>query len=151
MLYLETSGYNYSKRRCEDAVNWFIAKYLPKYKLDITVNHRGLMRESVYGWCTVMDSNSRPREFEIELHNKMNVDLYLQTLFHELWHVYQHVKGNLKDKYGKRLWRGTDHTETDYSDQPWEVEARQMEEFLYNEYLEIDDFVYSFSNRLTNS
>jgi len=151
MLYLETSGYNYSKRRCEDAVNWFIAKYLPKYKLDITVNHRGLMREGVYGWCTVMDSNSRPREFEIELHNKMNVDLYLQTLFHELWHVYQHVKGNLKDKYGKRLWRGTDHTETDYSDQPWEVEARQMEEFLYNEYLEIDDFVYSFSNRLTNS
>ena len=151
MLYLETSGYNYSKRRCEDAVNWFIAKYLPKYKLDITVNHRGLLREGVYGWCTVMDSNSRPREFEIELHNKMNVDLYLQTLFHELWHVYQHVKGNLKDKYGKRLWRGTDHTETDYSDQPWEVEARQMEEFLYNEYLEIDDFVYSFSNRLTNS
>ena len=151
MLYLETSGYNYSKRRCEDAVNWFIAKYLPKYKLDITVNHRGLMREGVYGWCTVMDSNSRPREFEIELHNKMNVDLYLQTLFHELWHVYQHVKGNLKDKHGKRLWRGTDHTETDYSDQPWEVEARQMEEFLYNEYLEIDDFVYSFSNRLTNS
>ena len=151
MLYLETTGYNYSKRRCEDAVNWFIAKYLPKHKLDITVNHRGLMRECVYGWCTVMDSNSRPREFEIELHNKMNVDLYLQTLFHELWHVYQHVKGNLKDKYGKRLWRGTDHTETDYSDQPWEVEARQMEEFLYNEYLEIDDFVYSFSNRLTNS
>ena len=151
MLYLETSGYNYSKRRCEDAVNWFIAKYLPKHKLDITVNHRGLMREGVYGWCTVMDSNSRPREFEIELHNKMNVDLYLQTLFHELWHVYQHVKGNLKDKYGKRLWRGIDHTETDYSDQPWEVEARNMEEFLYNEYLEIDDFIYSFTNRLTNS
>ena len=151
MLYLETSGYNYSKRRCEDAVNWFIAKYLPKYKLDITVNHRGLMREGVYGWCTVMDSNSRPREFEIELHNKMNVDLYLQTLFHELWHVYQHVKGNLKDKYGKRLWRGTDHTETDYSDQPWEVEARQMEELLYNEYLGMNDFIYAFPNRLTHS
>jgi hypothetical protein len=58
--------------------------------------------------------------------------------------------GNLKDKHGKRLWKGTDYTETDYSDQPWEVEARQMEEFLYNEYLEIDDFVYSFPNRLTN-
>jgi len=150
MLYFEHTGYNYSKRRCEDAVNWFIAKYLPKYKLDITVNHRGLAREGVYGWCTVMDSNSRPREFEIELHNKMNVDLYLQTLFHELWHVYQHVKGNLKDKYGKRLWRGIDHTETDYSDQPWELEAQQMEEYLYNEYLGIDDFIYSFPNRLTH-
>ena len=151
MLYLETAGYNYSKRRCEDAVNWFVEKYLPRHKLEILVNHRGLAREGVYGWCTVMDSNSRPREFEIELHNKMHIDLYLQTLFHELWHVYQHVKGNLKDKHGKRLWKGIDHTETDYSDQPWELEAQQMEEFLYNEYLKMDDFVYCFPNRLTNS
>ena len=150
MLTLYTSGYNYSKRRCADAVEWFIQKYLPRHKLEITVNHRGLAREGVYGWVSVTDCDWRPREFEIELHNRMNSDLYLQTLFHELWHVYQHVMGNLKDKHGKRLWRGTDHTETDYSDQPWEVEARQMEEFLYNEYLEIDDFVYSFPNRLTN-
>ena len=114
MLTLYTSGYNYSKRRCQDAVNWFIQKYLPKHKIEITVNHRGLAREGVYGWCTVMDCNYRPREFEIELHNQMNNDLYLQTLFHELWHVYQHVMGNLKDKHGKRLWRGIDHTETDF-------------------------------------
>ena len=149
MLTLYTSGYNYSKRRCTDAVEWFIAKYLPRHKLEITVNHRGLAREGVYGWCTVMDCNWRPREFEIELHNQMNNDLYLQTLFHELWHVYQHVMGNLKDKHGKRLWRGIDHTETDYSEQPWECDARLMEEQLYNEYLGLNDFVYSFPNRLT--
>ena len=108
MLYLETTGYNYSKNRCQNVVNWFIAKYLPRHKIDIVVNHRGLAREGVYGWCTVLDSNSRPREFEIELHNKMDVELYIQTLLHELWHVYQHVMGNLKDKYGKRLWKGID-------------------------------------------
>jgi len=149
MLTLYTSGYNYSKRRCADAVEWFIENYLPKHKLEITVNHRGLLREGVYGWCTVTDCNYRPREFEIELHNHMNSDLYLQTLFHELWHVYQHVTGALKDKHGKRLWRGIDHTETDYEAQPWECDARQMEEFLYNEYLGLNDFVYSFPNRLT--
>lgn len=114
------------------------------------MNHRGLAREGVYGWCTVMDSNSRPREFEIELHNQMHSDLYLHTLFHELWHVYQHVMGNLKDKHGKRLWRGIDHSQTDYSDQPWEIEAHQMEVQLYNEYLGLDDFIYSFPNRLTS-
>tara|TARA_B100002019_G_scaffold256244_1_gene239480 strand:- start:156 stop:365 length:210 start_codon:yes stop_codon:yes gene_type:complete len=64
----------------------------------------------------------------------MDVKLYTQTLLHELWHVYQHVKGNLKDKRGKRLWKGIDHTETDYSDQPWEIEAQNMEKVLYEWY-----------------
>lgn len=135
MLYLETTGYNYSHRRCKDIVLWFIAKYLPRHKLDIAVNHRGLLREGVFGWCSVLDNDSRPRDFEIELHNRMNIDVYAQTLLHELWHVYQHVKGNLKDKRGKRLWKGIDHTETDYSDQPWEIEALQMESKLFEEYL----------------
>ena len=151
MLFLETSGYNYSKRRCADIVEWFVEKYLPKHKLEIIVNHRGLAREGVYGWCSVIDCDWRPRAFEIELHNRMDVDLYTRTLFHELWHVYQHVKGNLKDKYGKRLWRGIDHTETDYSDQPWELEAQQMEDLLYDEYTGYDDYIYSFPNRLTSS
>jgi hypothetical protein len=130
-------------------VEWFIQKYLPRHHIEIEVLHRGLAREGVYGYCSVSDCNWRPRSFLIELHNQMNTDLYLQTLFHELYHVYQHVMGNLKDKHGKRLWKGIDHTETDYSNQPWETEARLMEEQLYNEYLGINDFVYSFPNRLT--
>ena len=135
MLYLETTGYNYNRRRCEDIVLWFVAKYLPRHKIDIRINHRGLKREGVVGWCSVIDSDSRPRDFEIELQNGMNIFLYTETLLHELWHVYQHVKGNLKDKRGKRLWKGIDHTETDYSDQPWEIEALQMESKLLKEYL----------------
>ena len=149
MLTLYTSGYNYSKRRCENVVNWFVQKYLPKYKLEIVVNHRGMMRDGAFGWVGVTDCDYRPRAFEIEMHNQMDPDHYIQTLLHELWHVYQHVKGALKDKYGKRHWRGIDHSETDYSDQPWEIQAFQMEEQLYNEYMGIDDFVYSFPNRLT--
>ena len=59
----------------------------------------------------------------------------IQTLLHELWHVYQHVKGDLKDKHGIRLWKGVDHSATDYDDQPWEKQAHIMEEILYNQYL----------------
>ena len=87
MLYLDTTGYNYSKKRCTDIVEWFIETYLPRYKLDITVNHRGLVREGVYGWCTVMGSNYRPREFAIEVHNQLDEKHYTKTLLHELWHV----------------------------------------------------------------
>jgi hypothetical protein len=151
MLFLETSGYNYSKKKCTAIVEWFVEKYLSRYKLEIIVNHRGMMREGVYGWVGVTDCDWRPRSFEIEIHNRLNIDHYTQTLLHELWHVYQHVKGNLKDSRGKRLWRGTDHSQTDYEDQPWEIEARLMEEQLYNEYLGIKDFIHYFPNRLTSS
>jgi|TARA_B100000900_G_C20504792_1_gene685376 hypothetical protein len=133
MLYLETTGYNYSHKRCESIVMWFIGKYLPRHKLDISVIHRGLMREGVFGWCAA-EGRSRPRTFEIELHNRMDVELYTRTLLHELWHVYQHVTGNLKEIRGKSLWRGIDHSNTDYSDQPWEIEAMEMEEILYDLY-----------------
>lgn len=135
MLFLETSGYNYSKKRCKGVVEWFVTKHLPNHKLSIEVNHRGLYREGVYGWCTVMDCNYRPRDFLIELHNFMTMENYTKTLMHELWHVYQHVKGALKDKYQKRLWKGIDYTNVDYEDQPWEIQAQQMEEILYLEYL----------------
>lgn len=135
MLSIELSGYNYSKRRCQNIVDWFIQKHLPKHKLEIVVNHRGMLRDGVYGWVGVTDCNWRPRAFEIEMHNHMDPEHYTRTLLHELWHVYQHVMGALKDKHGKRYWRGIDHSQTDYEDQPWEQQAFQMEEVLFEEYL----------------
>ena len=135
MHFLTFSGYNYSKKRCERIVNWFVDKHLSNYKLIINVDHKGLLHEGVFGWVWAADCDYRPRDFEIELHNRMTPEHYTQTLLHELWHVYQHVTGQLKDKYKKRLWKGVDHSKTDYEDQPWEKDANTMEEILYREYL----------------
>jgi len=135
MLYLTTSGYKYSHKRCCDIVSWFAETYLPNHKIFINVDHKGLRRESVFGWAWVVPPDHRPREFEIEIHNRLSVELYTETLLHELWHVYQHVTGQLKDKYNKRYWKGIDHSETDYEDQPWEKEAHKMEKILVKEYL----------------
>ena len=134
MHYLETTGYNYSKRRCERIVNWFVNAYLPRYKISISVDLLGLVRQGVFGWMWASDCDYRPREFEIELHNRMTPENYTKTLLHELWHVHQHVKGLLKDKHNKRLWKGIDHSETDYADQPWERQANTMEEYLFTRY-----------------
>ena len=134
MHFLTFSGYNYSKKRCERIVNWFVDKHLPNHKVIINVDHLGLLNEGVFGWMWAADCDYRPRDFEVEVHNRMSPEQYTKTLLHELWHVYQHVTGQLKDKYKKRLWKGVDHSETDYEDQPWEVEAHRMEEVLYKEY-----------------
>ena len=134
MLYLTSSGYNYSKKRCGRIVNWFVDKHLPNYKLIINVDHKGLLREGVFGWVWAADCDYRPRDFEMEIHNRMSPEAYTKTLLHELWHIYQHVKGDLKDRYGKRCWKGVDHSKIDYENQPWEKEAVKMEKILYREY-----------------
>jgi hypothetical protein len=134
MLYFESNGYGYSKRLCEDVVCWFVESYLPKHKLDITVNHRGLSRELVTGWANIEDNDYRPRCFLIEVHSRLNQEDYITTLLHELWHVYQWVKGDLKERRTRRLWDGIDYSEADYEDQPWEQEAKSMESILFDEY-----------------
>jgi hypothetical protein len=64
----------------------------------------------------------------------MNVEHYTKTLLHELWHIHQQGKGGLKDKGQKRLWKGIDYSQIDYDDQPWEQEAHQMEDILFEKY-----------------
>lgn len=134
MLFLEITGHKAPIRRCKGAVMWFMAKYMPRHKLDITVHHRGLVREGVYGWCTVQDNDYKPRCFSIEIHNRLDKDNYLKVLFHELVHVYQHVRGDLRNRGAKTLWKGIDYSKSDYADLPWEIEAERLEEILLKQY-----------------
>ena len=135
MFYLSHSGYDYSQKRCVDASQWFMNQYLPRHNVEVNVHHCRLeKRENVYGWAWIVDCDYRPREFDIEIDNQLPIHQYIQTLLHELWHVYQHVKGDLKDRYGKRCWKGVDHSKIDYENQPWEKEAVKMEKILYREY-----------------
>ena len=109
-------------------MDWFLDEYLPRHKIILNVDHIGLLRNGVFGWVWAADCDHRPRDFEMEIHNRMNPEDYTKTLLHELWHIYQHVQGDLKDKRSQRLWKGVDHSKTDYEDQPWEVEAHKMED-----------------------
>ena len=135
MLSLYTSGSKYSRRRCSSVVSWFCTQYLPRHKIEVEVLHRGLLRENVYGWCAVTDCDWRPRSFLIEIHNRLGPEDYIKTLLHELHHVLQHIRGDLRNKRGVRCWKGIDCSEMNYEDQPWELEAHQREKELYQEYL----------------
>ena len=111
MLYLEVTGKG-PRRLCNRVVGWFKEKYLPRHPLDISVVHRGLKREGVTGWCMVNGSTSRPRSFLVEIHNTLEEEDYIKVLLHELWHVYQYIKGRES-----------------------ESEALRWEEILYDEYV----------------
>jgi len=135
MLFLDTTGYGYSKRLCEDVVCWFVSKYLPRYKLEIEVLHRGLKREGVVGWCDVAGETYNPREFLIELDTHMDKKTYVRVLLHELYHLQQWVKGELKLKASKKYFKGECMDDLQYWQQSHEIFAYWNEKILYQEYL----------------
>lgn len=135
MLDLELQGYGYSKTLCRKVTHWFIKKYFPRHHIYLEIVHRGLKRECAYGYCDVIGSTHKPREFLIELDTHMSHELYTRTLLHELWHLKQFVSGELKIKASKRYFRGECVEELEYKDQPHEIFARWYERVLYNEFL----------------
>jgi hypothetical protein len=134
-LTLYKSGYGYSKRLCEDVVCWFVSKHLPRHKLEIEVLHRGLKREQALGYCDVAGRHYNPREFLIELDTHLDKETYTKTLIHELYHVLQFCKGELKLKSSKRYYKGECMEDLEYWEQPHEISARWNERILYQEYL----------------
>jgi hypothetical protein len=135
MLTLYTTGYGYSKRLCEDVVTWFVSKYFPRHKLEIEVLHRGLKRENVLGYCDVAGETVRPREFLIELDTHLDKKTYAIVLLHELYHLQQWVKGELKLKSSKKYFKGECMEDLEYWQQSHEIFAFWNEKILYQEYL----------------
>jgi len=151
---IETTGYGYHKRICEDVTSWFLNKFLPRHQLYVEIQHRGLKREHVYGYCDYTGESYRPREFLIELDTYMPKELYIKTLLHELVHLRQWVTGSLRAKRDKRYYNSTNVEELDYADQPHEIEAREQELTLYLEYMieknhvPVEEVGHYFPNRL---
>jgi len=135
MIALYPEGYGYSKRLCRNVVNWFASKHLPRHKLDITVLHRSLKKDGAYGYCDVSGRHHNPREFLIEMDTHLDKETYTKTLIHEMIHVLQFCKGELKLKSSKRYYKGECMEDLEYYKQPHEICAHYMEKVLYREYL----------------
>jgi len=130
-----TYGYGYSKRLCEDITSWFLNTHFPRHHITINVNHRGMVRDNVNGWCDISRYNmNRPRKFLIEIQSNLSREEYIQTLIHELIHVKQWVEGSLTVKHGKMCWHKELASNWDYENQPHEIEAYTKEKELYKLY-----------------
>ena len=152
-----TSGHGYSKDLCEDVTSWFLNNFFPRHKIDVEIFHHDLKEEHVRGYCDVVGDGYRPRDFLIELDTYMTEELYIKTLLHELTHLAQWIRGELRHRYGKLCYCKTPVENWEYWYQPHEIEAREEEERLYNWWL-TDTFgvpagepSYDWSNRLCSA
>lgn len=103
--------------------------------LQITINIKNSNMEGALGYCLPRERNHLPRNFLIELYGKVNKKQLMQTLVHELVHVKQFAHNELKFYRMSSCSRWEDIVigeETDYWDQPWEVEARAFEKPLFD-------------------
>jgi len=135
MLVFESSGYGYSKILCKDIVYWFVSNYLQNENLEIEVNHHGLKKEKVFGYCDILGETDNPKEFLIELDTHMNKKTYATVLLHELYHVLQWMRGELKVKSCKMYYKNECVEDLEYLEQGHEIAARWNENILYQKYL----------------
>lgn len=93
-----------------------------------------------YGYCDWTDGNDSCREFLIGLDRDLSKKETLLALAHEMVHLKQYAKGEMKDIWRPvRMvkWQGEKylHEEMDYWEQPWEIEAYGREKGLYFKFL----------------
>ena len=112
---------------------WFCDKYFSKFKyfnieIDLTK-----IKGDVQGWCMEVDKNAS----HIEIDKRLKDDDFITCVLHELVHVKQQFKGELKEMNGiEKMWKGEVHICIDYMNLPWEKEAYHMQEVLLKEYKE---------------
>jgi len=100
----------------------------------------GALGEGLYGCCDWNDSNHRARNFTITVNPNLGKRNMLLVLAHEMVHVKQYAKGEMKDylRVTRVKWKGEIYNDEqiDYWDHPWEIEAHGREKGLYYRFLE---------------
>ena len=138
------------QRELTEKVVWHcISELMPRYgTLDISINLTKCLDEGAYGYCHAED-DWPSRSFMIEVDkripkfkngkpNKKGLERFIETICHEMVHVWQSATGRMVDrlypvKLGyRKMWKNKDgvyvnHTNTSYSKQPWERQAYRMQ------------------------
>ena len=138
MLELEIQNCKRREDLCIQIAEWFYYRYLTKYDLEVIVEHKSLKEDEVFGYCDISpyeENFSKPRSFLVEIEKTLKTDDYIKIILHELYHVFQFCKGDLKLKNAKRYWKGSLIEGMDYEEQPHEMEAIKYELKLYEEFI----------------
>ena len=115
----------------EDIAWWFCEKYFKRFKSFNIEIDLCKISEKVQGWCMEVGKNCS----HIEIDKRLKGDDFITCVLHELVHVKQQFKGELKEINGiEKMWKGEVHIGVDYYNLPWEKEAYHMQEVLLDEY-----------------
>mgnify|MGYP000417874115 CR=1 FL=1 len=143
MLLEFENGTEVQHNLCASMIEFVIDKLMPrlKDKLYITIEFEQGLYENYFinGDCVVDGEDFRPRDFIIRLDaNISNVEM-LTTVAHEMVHVKQMARDELRQYSrikGHRFNGLFISDETEYWDRPWEIEAHGREQGLLRQWIE---------------
>ena len=120
----------------ESAAIFCISELMPRLRtLEVEVNIKNLKDEGVVGWCYEGENN---RDFYIDVDKNLDVEELVETVCHEMVHVWQSATRKMKDlPFGRKMYMGKVYDETTaYDDEPWEIEAYDMQGGLLEKFKE---------------
>jgi len=130
---IQVVGRNSPTKTVIEAASIFLAKELKldksKYTLLISTQ-RGLSKdEGMKGYVTRIG----PKCLHMNLDSGIGVERLITTLAHEMVHVKQYAKGQIKSSKSCKTnyWMGK-NIRKEYFEQPWEIEAYSKERVLAN-------------------
>jgi hypothetical protein len=127
-----TGGNKVQKDIALKTVHWCLKKFLPRHRtLDIDIQIKSL-KGAAYGWCMQEDD----REYVIEIERKLSMFEFVGTLCHEMVHLKQYVRKELRETNGNTMWKTKVYNNVNYADAPWEKEAYRLENKLAHDCFE---------------
>ena len=129
-MYVNVEGVqsDWAKELIENVVQYAKDQLMPnirKLYIDVDVIDNFYNDEGIKGEVITEDD----RHFTIAIEPDQDIEEFITTLLHEMVHVKQYVKKELKDSY----WKG-EHFDGPYTDAPWEIEAYELEQILFEGY-----------------
>lgn len=124
-----TGGKKAERAIATDVVSWCLNKMLPRYRtIEVNVEFEKNLGEA-YGYCLQEDK----REYTITIKKGLGLFDMISTICHEMVHLKQYVKGELREKDGVQMWKTKSYKNVNYADAPWEKEAFRLEASLAEE------------------
>jgi len=138
MLHISLEGGNTDERfLARRAIEFAVKELMPrKRNLSVDLNITDIEGDAD-GFHMYLDKG----EHEIEIQQGLIEEDFVTAIFHEMVHVRQHERGQLKDKGVIKSWKGEDYigiydTVDTYMNLPWEEEAYRLQEEIYNKWIQ---------------
>ena len=146
-MFITVTGSGSKKRdMAGDIAHWVAMHLMPRLQnklyVDIQLIPRLTEKERLSGdaiWED--DSCNRPREFTVRIDSTQSLQDMLMTIAHEMVHVKQYARGELKD-FSRSIkickWKGEtlEQDKINYYDLPYEIEAHGREKGLFIRWFE---------------
>jgi len=130
-------GTRKEQRMVHDAFNFALKYLMPrKRNLTIDISVTDIPDDADAYHCCIEKG-----QHEIEVQTGLIEEDFITAIFHEMVHVRQHERGDLKDHGIRKAWKGEEYfgiydtTET-YMNLPWEEEAYRLQEEMYTKWIQ---------------